>query len=172
MSRSFFILLVSLLPLVVLASPPAAGQDALAFTLPVPCDQAGGASTGVALAPGNYVVTVVGACVYGGGGHHAIPVSTPCEAPAVGPIPCTTQSATVPDEVCLVSVSSYRGACSGLRAIDCAGDYFVSVDGQCLGASNAGVIHHAGGPVVARFVDGNYADNRGVFLVTLVWTPT
>jgi hypothetical protein len=178
MSRLFRLLA----PLAAVASfaLPAGGAHAvstLTYVFVVPCDSGATVTpaAGITMPSGVYAVTVAGACSFNDDLSRKTNVteSTPCSAPVVGTIPCEgTTVSNVPLPVCEVTTGSVavRGCppASSVQLGDCGGIY-VAVDSVCVDGD--ALVRHNEGPMGARFVDGNYADNHGAVVVTAVWTP-
>lgn len=160
-------------------APQAHAVQTLAYTFAVPCMSSGGTWTapGITMPPGRYVVTVAGACAVNMADTFGTTVpGTPCTAPAVGSIPCTAPVPVnnLPAPLCRATVAAtatVEGCYTAARLVTCTVHY-ISVDGSCVNGA-AEVINRTGGerPMNVRFVDSNYADNAGAFVVTVAWTP-
>lgn len=162
-----------------LPASPARAVNTPVYTFTVDC-AVGTASTaglGVELPSGRYLVTVAGACSYDGDIDRTVPVSTclhPLEA-----YPCVNTGVSVsnvPGEACIVGAGTvYAQTCvdRGVWQPLCDWWFTVKVNDQCLTTvpHQVGIVQHNGGAMTARVVDGNYADNIGVFTVTAVLTP-
>lgn len=173
MRRLAALLSCALAALAASAAPTHAVQS-LAYTFVVDCANPGGTNSLVGLPNGTYAVTVAGACTVNG------PYSTPVGGtPCVGALPCLspiTVVNNVPGPTCTVATGGVEaaGLCGPRAALTGCANLYVAVDGACLGGQ-AGLRYRAPGaggtPMNVRFVDSNYADNAGVLLVTVAWTP-
>ena len=169
-----------LAPLAIAASLalPHAGAGAvqtLTYTFPVLCNDGDGAASNdladITLPSGTYAVTVAGVCTITPLGYSA-GVGTPCDVLGT-PIPCVGVTAgNLPAAVCHTSTGGVSTDCPvpTVRVVGC-GMYSVVVAGDCVSTPQAGLVHHDGGVMTARFVDTFYSDNAGVLLVTVVFTP-
>lgn len=158
---------------------PAQSLNPQVWTWVVDCADSNGVNTtetlGTTLPSGRYLVTVEGACTHTSPGLRDLNVGTPCTAPTVGPIPCTTVTTVhnVPGQACaLVTVTTVSAETCIPSVANNGCTFTVIVNGQCLIAGTAGVVNH-GGPNLgmhAQFADGFYGDNIGFYVVTAVLT--
>lgn len=158
------------------AAPSEAVQTPV-WTFVVDCADPNGSGTddfGLDMPNGWYAVAVAGACLVDTHVTYGFSVGTPCSAPVVGAIPCVSPGpgiSNVPGALCwthtvAVGVQPCGGA--GVFLNGCL--YVIAVDGQCL-PLGVGTIYHNPGPMRAHFLDGQYADNVGYYVVTVTWTP-
>lgn len=170
-------ILRGLVPLAVVGAfaAPAHATQTLAYVFAVSCDGSPTGSAGLTLPAGTYAVSVAGACL-GDLTTQSVPVGpTPCTAPGVGPIPCVSQITTVNNVPTVFQGSTgavYFNRNGVVANASCAGLYWVRLDGSfCLNQTAGTYYRNFSGPMTAQFVDTYYADNAGVLLVTVVWTP-
>ncbi|HVF04353.1 MAG TPA: hypothetical protein VNA20_05910 [Frankiaceae bacterium] len=158
-----------------LGAAEASAAQTLAFTFVIPCNT-GSMTTpaGITLPSGRYLVTVAGACSVNLTDSFSTTVpGTPCTAPVVGTIPCTSPVPVnnVPGPLCRVTNGTVTvNGCYGTTTWVGCGGHRITINGACVNGP-AATVWFGGGPMTATFNDSNYADNAGAFVVTVAWTP-